>query len=171
MKRFAILLLLLSTVTFAQEQKPATPPVSPTARLAAAKTAYLKSVGEADTPFTVIQSGLEGWPRFILVESADKADVVIQVETKEDENGVSVSSDANGKKTRINHDINVTEIKLIVYDAKTHLSLYTAVERPKGGFKDKTRADNLVKASQDLLQKFRDRMEPLPKSDEAPKTN
>ena len=171
MKCFVILLFLLGSVAFAQEQKPAAPPVSPSARLAAAKTAYVKSIGDSETPFNVIQSGLEGWPRFILVDSAEKADVVIQIETKEDENGVSVSSDSGGKKTRINHDINVTEIKLTVYDAKTHLPLYTAVERPKGGFKDKTREDNLVKASQDLLQKFRDRMEPLPKSDAAPKTS
>jgi hypothetical protein len=158
-----IVLMLFASLCFAQEQKPVNPPVSPAARLMAAKTAYVKSIGESETPYNVIESGLEGWPRFMLVDSPQKADVIIEIAAKEEESGTSVSSSSDsGKKTHINHDLNVTEIKLTVYDSRTHLPLWTASERPKGGFKDKTREDNLLKASQTLLQKFRDRMEPLP---------
>jgi hypothetical protein len=164
MKHTVIIVLLFCCIGYAQEQKPTPTPISPSARLAAAKTAYVKSTGESDVPYNVIEGGLEGWPHFILVDSPQKADVVIQIDTEEDDTGVSVSSssDSGGKKTRVNHDLSVTLIKLTVYDAKTHLALWTASERPKGGFKDKTREDNLVQASQKLLAKFRDRMEPPP---------
>ncbi|HVZ18377.1 MAG TPA: hypothetical protein VG897_14750, partial [Terriglobales bacterium] len=69
-------------------------------------------------------------------------------------------SDSDSGKDKVNHDLNVTTVKLTVYDAKTHLYLWTGSERPKGAFKDKNREDNLVKASEALLAKFHARMEP-----------
>jgi hypothetical protein len=49
---------------------------------------------------------------------------------------------------------------VLVYDAHTHLMLWTGIQRPKGAFKDKNRMDNLVEASEKLLAQFRDRLEP-----------
>jgi len=163
MNRVIILLLVVSSFACAQDTKPM-PPVSPAARLAAAKTAYVKNGGESEVPYNVIEGGLEGWPHFQLVNSPEKADVVIQIDTVEDNTGVSVSStsDSGGKKTHTSHDLSVSLIKLTVYDARTHLPLWTASERPKGAFKDRAREDNLVQASQKLLAKFRDHMEPPP---------
>jgi hypothetical protein len=88
-----------------------------------------------------------------------------EVTAPEDNNGVSVSSstDSGGHSVaKSSRDISVAIIKLMVYDARTHLMLWTANEKPKGAFKDKARQDNLVEAAQKLLAKFRDRMEPLP---------
>src|ERR1700675_64167 len=95
------ILLLLATVSFAQDQKPAQTPVSPSARLVAAKTAYMRNGGGSEIPFNVIESGIEGWGRFALVDSPQKADVIIEVVAPEDDNGVSVSSsvDGSGKST------------------------------------------------------------------------
>ncbi|MGZ4788765.1 MAG: hypothetical protein ACXVZX_09610 [Terriglobales bacterium] len=169
MNRLIIAFLLLTSICFGQEPKPTPTFISPSARLAAAKTAYVKNVGESEVPYNVIEGGLEGWPHFMLVGSPDKADVVIEIATVEDETGVNVSSDSGGKKSRVTHDLNVTLIKLTVYDAKTHLPLWTASERPKGAFKDKNREDNLVQASEKLLAKFRDRMEPAPTTTEPAK--
>ena len=165
MTRFAIVLLVASLGAFGQEQKAGAPPVSPTARLAAAKTAYLRNGGGSEIPYNVIESGIEGWGRFQLVDSAENADVIIEVVAPEDDTGVSVSSstDASGHtSSRSSRELSVAIIKLTVYDAKTHLPLWTGNERPKGAFKEKAREDNLVQAAQRLVSKFRDRLEPIP---------
>ena len=169
MNRGALLILLVSVATlFGQEQKPAVP-ISPSARLAAAKTAYVKNGGGNDIPFNVISNGIDGWGRFVTVDSPDQADIVIEVLSVADPNQVTVdSSDSLGHKSskKVN-DEDVEVIKLTVYDAKTHLPLWAGNERPKGGFKEKTRDDNLVQAAAKLLTRFRERLEP-PQAEAAP---
>jgi hypothetical protein len=167
-----ILALLCAPFAFAQDQqpqpeqkKPAPSLVSPLARLMAAKTAYLKNGGGSEIPFNVISNSIEGWPRFIVVDSPEQADVVIQVEAPEvDQNGVSVTSsstDSDGHKiSKSNHEMNISYIKLSVYDARTHLALWNSTERPKGGLKEKTRDDNIVQASEVLIQRLHQRLEP-----------
>jgi len=166
-----VTLLLMSAMAHAQAQnqaedaKDTKPFVPPAARLQAAKTAYLKNGGGSEIPYNVIESGLEGWGRFTLVDSPAQADIVIQVDSPEEDTGTSVSSsaDANGhSSTASSRNITVDIIKITVFDARTHLPLWTANERPKGGFKEKTRDDNLVKAAENLVSRFRDRLEPLP---------
>ena len=156
-----VIVLLFAAFSFAQDQKPAATPISPSARLAAAKTAYLRNGGGSEIPYNVIESGVEGWGRFTLVDSPQQADVIIEVQAPEEETGTSVSS-SDGHSASASHDTSVAIIKLTVYDAKTHLPLWTVVERPKGGFKEKTRNDNLVKAAEKLVSEFRDRLEPPP---------
>lgn len=164
MSRIAILIVLLSAVaSFAQEQKPATPPLSPTARLTAAKTAYIKNGGgPSDVPYDIISSGIDGWARFELVDSPEKADVVIEITTTQDLNGINAASndDSGQINKKTNHTLDVDTIKLRVYDPRTHLPLWASEERPKGGFKDRTREDNLVKASETLLSRLHERLEP-----------
>jgi len=177
MIRYAVILGLLSaTLAFAQDsatsqatQEPAKRPISPSARLAAAKTAYVKNGGGSDVPFNLIENALEGWPHFILVDSPEHADVIIQIDAPYSESSTSLSSSTNDnqkpvtKKTEPDVDI----IKMTVFDAKTHLPLWASSERPKSGFREKTRDDNLIAASEKLLARFRDRLEP-PTADAAP---
>lgn len=166
MKRLTCFLVLFSiTLLLAQEQKPAAPtPISPSARLAAAKTAYVKNGGGSEIPYNVIESGIEGWGRFVIVDSPQQADIIIEIQSPEDETGMSVSSttDDGHSSTKSSRDLTVAIIKVIVYDAKTHLMLWNAEERPKGAFKEKAREDNLVKAAEKLVSRFRDRLEPPP---------
>jgi hypothetical protein len=170
MRTTIVAVVLLCSFCFTQEQKPPAtapaPPISPSARLLAAKTAFVKNAeGSSDIPYNVIDGGLEGWARLMLVDSPEKADIVIEISAPEESLGTSVSStsDTGGKSTsRSTRDLYVEVIKMSVYDARTHLMLWTATEKPKGAFKDKAREDNLVAAAQRLLTKFRDRLEPLP---------
>lgn len=172
MIRLALLLTLLSctlAMALPQEQQPsARPPetpnralISPAARLKAAKTAYLKNGGGSEIPFNVIENGLEGWPHFVLVDSPEQADVIIQVDAPYVNGGVTVSSsDSQSAKNVKNYDVD--DITLRVIDAKTHLPLWSSVEHPKGGFKERTRDDNLVQASERLFDRLRARLEPPP---------
>ncbi len=172
-RSFFILFSAMLTVSFlavrAQENSPAKKPVplSPSARLAAAKTAFLKSGGGSDIPYNVISSALEGWPRFALVDSPEKADLIIEISSPTEDNGVSVSSSTRtnvmGKpesSTTTTRELSVSQIKMVVYDAKNKVALWSATEQPKSAFRQKAREDNLVEAAQRLFTKFRDRIQP-----------
>jgi hypothetical protein len=150
------------------EPQPNKPFVSPAARLAAAKTAVLRNGGGGEIPYNVISSELEGWGRFQLVESRSEADVIIEV-TSPDEENVSVSSRTGvGSSGRIEDSASTTRnlssgaIKLVIYDAKTHVTLWSASEQPKGGFRQHKREDHLVEAASRLVAKLRERLEPPP---------
>src|SRR5579884_633238 len=93
---------VLSCVAVAQQQQTSSdsqqsaapakhPPMTASAKLAAAKTAYVRNAGGGDTAYTVIESGLEGWGKFTLVDSPSKADIIVEVSSPE-EGGVSVTS-------------------------------------------------------------------------------
>ncbi len=164
-----LLIVVLSFPVAAQEtekkEEPAKKPVSPTARLVAAKTAVVQNGGGTEIPYNVILSGVEGWGRFQLVDSPDKADIIIEVTSPEDESkpkgrGASVSGRPQDEPPP---SYGPDEIKLVVRDARTRLGLWSATERPKGGFRQRAREDHLVEAAQRLMARFRERIEPPPK--------
>lgn len=170
MIRIAIVVLVLLSATFAltQEQsapdsKPQTPDralLSPVARLKAAKTMYVKNLGATDIPYNVIENGLEAWPRFVIVDSPDQADVILQVEAPD--SSPQKDSDDQAQVGKVKHQVQIDTIKLTVLDAHSHLPLWSSVEHPKDSFREKTRDDNLVQASQRLFARLHDRIEPPP---------
>lgn len=164
-----VVAMLLGLSAFAQEA-PKQVPISPSARIRAAKTAFLKSGDGSDFPYKLIESSLTGWGRFALVDSPEKADVIIEVSAPYDESGISVSSGSSrhsplGGSTeqpiKTNKDA-VQRILLTVYDAHSNARLWFATERPKSSMKQKLREDNIVEASQQLFSKFRDVVDPPP---------
>src|SRR5215467_10873692 len=54
-------------------------PENPYARLATAKAVTVKCVHGSCMAYDVISSTIDGWGRFAMVESADKADLVIEI--------------------------------------------------------------------------------------------
>ncbi|MGH9523689.1 MAG: hypothetical protein ACRD3E_14265 [Terriglobales bacterium] len=175
MKRVLILLIAaISTLASAQEppKEPAKPAMAPLVRLQAAKTAYIKNVEGSDIGVDTITSTLEGWGRYKLVDSPDKADLLIEV-TSPDEGsgGVSVSSSAGPSRTSGRYEQSTHSsrelstgsgtMRLVVRDAKTKLTLWGASEPVKGAVKKNTRENNLVEAAQTLAGKFHDRVEPV----------
>jgi hypothetical protein len=173
--RFAVLFVaacLITSVALAQGQaqpeqkKPAY--VSPSARLAAAKKVYLKNTGGSDVPYNVFQSALEGWARYRLVDSAEEADIVIDITSPDDDRSnaekTRVASSSSGKSRAPDLAVNRANtegpIRVVVFDARTHLTLWSATDQPKGGFRQKARDEHLVEAAQRLVTKFRERVEP-----------
>jgi hypothetical protein len=143
--------------------------VPPLVRLAAAKTAFIRNAGGSEIPFNVISSGIEGWGRFTLVDSAAKADILVEVLSPDEEGGggVSVSSrkrsGAGGRmeeSASSSRNLSNGAIKLVVYDGRTHIALWSATEQPKGAMRQKAREDNLVQSAGRLLAKLRERLEP-----------
>lgn len=166
----AFLLLLACIVASAQQEqkppetKPSPTPVAPAARLASAKTAVLKKAGNGSTiAYDVVSSTLDGWGRFTVVAEQEKADLIIEVfsTAERDEGGISAAGpDGTGHRVGRNHQGDIAMVKLTVYDAKTHISLWTGAERPKGALKKVDRENNEVEAAQSLITKFHDFVEP-----------
>jgi hypothetical protein len=159
--------LIASLFAAAQEQKSAVP-ISASARLAAAKTAFLRNAGGSDIPFKVIESSTTAWGHFTLVDAREKADIIIDISAPYDDFGTELTSTTGTSPLsgRDEHSavatrqVSAPRIVLTVSDARSNLRLFTATERPKLGMRQKTREDNLVEAAQRLFSKFRDRIEP-----------
>ncbi|HEU5401973.1 MAG TPA: DUF4136 domain-containing protein [Terriglobales bacterium] len=169
--------LLCAVGAFAQEPaktapeaaKP-TPPLSPLLRLNSAKSVFLKSSGGSDIPYNVISSSMEGWGRYEIVKSPDKADLVMDITAPSDGGGgVSVSSSTSNDQfgrpqdsVSSSRDLSSggTTVRLVIYDARSKAPLWSASEEAKGAMRQRSREDNLVKASEKLFTKFHDRIEP-----------
>ena len=160
-------LFVLLSFAFAQDPK-ASPPLDPTARLTAAKTAFLKNAGGSAVPFNVVSEEIEGWARYQIVKVPEKADIIIEVTSPGTGGGVSVSSststDARSglpvETATTTRALQVTRITLIVYDARSKMALWSSSEQPKGALREKTRQDNVVAAAQHLVSKLRQRVAP-----------
>ena len=157
------LIILLASGSFgmqAQEQK-TTPSIAPSARLAAAKSAFVRRLAGSDVPYNVILSSLEGWGRFTLVDSPDQADIVLEISAPEDAGpGVSASADRSAQRPSAARE--ALDVRMAVYDRKTRVLLWSGAERPKSAWRKKTNSDNLVDAAEKLVSRFRDQIEPLP---------
>ncbi len=160
-------LVSLCLLTIAAAQQPPKPAMTPAAKLTAATSAYLKRAGAGDIAWNVITSGLEGWGRYTLVDSPDKADLIIEV-SQPSEGGFSVSSSTSSTtptgqtqdKASTSTKLSSGPIKLVVYDAKSKMPLWSGTEQPKFAMKQKAREDNTVEAAQRLVSKFRQRVQP-----------
>jgi hypothetical protein len=175
MKRALVLTLfclLLPAWAAAQKQKPddqSKPPVlSPSARLAAARTMYVKSAGGSRIPYNVISTVLEDWGRYTVVDEAARADLIVEITSPDAGGGVSVSSTTTRdsvagrpvESTSASRELSNGPIRMIVRDARSKLPLWSGSEQPKGAMREKAREDNMVEAALRLVRKFRERVEP-----------
>src|SRR5436305_9675673 len=110
-------------------QKSTPIPVSRAQRLGAAKTAFIKKVEGSEIPVNVITNSLEGWGRYTLVGAPDKADLVIEI-TSPEEQPSSVTINGSRTNTRTGYpesssstsrNISNVPIRMVVLDAKTRL--------------------------------------------------
>jgi hypothetical protein len=170
MATLAVTLSVLVASAAAQEQnapQQKKTPITASARLAAAKTAFVKYAGGSSIPYRVVSSAMEGWGQFTLVDRSDKADIIVEVSAPDTDSGVSVSgsskpSSSTGRmeeSTTTSRQLSTAPVKMLVYDARSKLPLWSATEQPKFAVKQKTREDNLVDAAQQLMTKFREQVE------------
>jgi hypothetical protein len=154
-----------------QTQQPARPTADAvTPRLTSAKNVMVTRARGSQIPYDVISSTLDGWGRFTMVDTADKADLVITVATSGGDNSARVSSSSGPSPFTGRHespskssvDLSNAEIVMTVYDAKTKRILWTATETAKSAMKQTTRENNMVEAAEKLASKFHDRLEPPP---------
>jgi len=174
MSRAALLLLTIAVALgcYAQEkdksasadQKPTF--LSPAQRLAAAKNVFIKQSGGSEIPYNIFTGGIDGWGRYMIVDSPAQADIIIDITSPDDDRSAHPNSDSKTKvkgsgppepTNTANYD---GPIRVVVSDARTHLTLWAASEQPKGGFRARARDEHIVESAQRLLAKFRERVEP-----------
>ncbi len=144
--------------------------MSPFLRLTEAKSIFIKTSGGSDIPYNVISSSLEGWGRYEIVRSPEKADLILEITAPSDSgSGVTVSSSTkNDQYGRPQDSMSSSRqissgggtVRLVVYDARSKATLWSASEEAKGAMRQKGREDNLVNASEKIFTKFHDRIEP-----------
>lgn len=177
--RIILPLLGLLFVVFAasgaqQSAPPAQQPANPGAaahydRMAAAKTVFLKNAGGNDIPFNVISRSFESWGRYILVDSPDKADMIVEILSPDDGTEKKDKSDSAGNKTNVYAGNQQREpsspkpaidvITFTVFD-KNKKPMWIAREEPKFAVRHKAEEVHLVEAAQRLFTRFHDRIEP-----------
>jgi hypothetical protein len=140
---------------------------TPSMRLAAAKNVFITRTHGSRIPLDVIRSTMEGWERFTFVETADKADLIVEISSTGN-SGVQVSSSSKvspetgheEKSNSTRKDISPTEIRMAVFDSRNKRPLWTATESVKFAMKEKGKENNLVDAAERLVSKFHQRLEP-----------
>jgi len=148
------------------------PVISTSARLSNAKTVYLTAKeSHNDIPFNVIANGFDGWAKYVVVSSPEKADLIVEISaTEREDSGFAVSSNTstgsiNGKEdqsTKTTKTFTTNMIRMVVMDAHTKTALWAGNEQPRVAARKNKNEDNLVEAAQKLFQHFHDRVEPPP---------
>ena len=149
------------------EEKKVPAAESPMAKLTSARTVLVTRGRGSNIPYDTIKSTLEGWMRFSVVDTPDKADIIVNVETYGDnEAKVSTSMGPNAttgqmeQSSKTTKDLSVSDIKLTVLDAKTKRVLWTSSEKVKFAMKKTTKESNMVEAAERLASRLHDRLEP-----------
>jgi len=165
--------LLFAVIAFAQQQNQPDKKPAPD-RLMAARTVFLKQASGSEIPFNVIRSIFEGWGRFTLVDSPEKADIVLEVFSPPNDPDITVGSpirDFPGQQRPTDQPSPTARnraadpVRLTIYDAKTYalkakLPLWSSAQHVKYTIRAKARESSLVEATETLIAKFRDRIEP-----------
>jgi hypothetical protein len=140
---------------------------TPSMRLASARNVLIVRTRGSVVAFEVIQSTVDGWGRFTLVETREKADLIIEIASGGDSgvqvlssSGVSPDTGREEKSTQSRKDMLPTEISMMVFDARNKRPLWSATESVKFAMKEKTKENNLVEAAERLASKFHQRLEP-----------
>ena len=140
-------------------------------RLLNAKTVFVRKVAGDDMAFDIVNNAVIGWPRYIVVDSPEKADLLIEVSSPEEpkkdkDGGTTVSGSAGGRDPRAMQmpptTYTSTDVKLIVRDAHTRAILWAGTEPAKEAFRQAKTDQNLIDATQKLVRKLHDRVEPPP---------
>jgi hypothetical protein len=154
--------------TAVPEKKPVIETAS--TRLVSARNVLIVRTRGSMVPFEVIQSTLDGWGRFTLVETRDKADLIIEIASNGDSSiqvssssSVSPDSGKEEKSTSTRKDLTPTAVTMTVSDARNKRPLWSATETVKFAVKEKTKENNLVDAAERLAAKFHQRLEPAAK--------
>jgi hypothetical protein len=136
-------------------------------KFAFGKSAYIKNEHGGNIAFEAISSDIEGWGRFVLLNSPEKADFVVEI-TSYEGGSVNVGSHTDyatpdGKPQQssgASKDLSAATVNMKIYDATTRRELWSGTEKVKSAFKKKSEADNLVAAAEKLFLRFHDSVEP-----------
>ena len=136
-------------------------------RLAFGKSMYVKNEHGSNIPFDVINTDIQGWGRFVMLDTETNANFIAEV-TSYGSGSLTMGSTTDyatpdGKprqSTGTRKDLSSASVTLTIYEGKTRREVWTGTEKVKSAFKKKTEEDNIVTAAEKLFLRFHDAVEP-----------
>lgn len=131
------------------------------------KSIFVKNEHGSQIPFDVINSDIQGWGRFTMLNTPDKADFIAEV-TSYGSGAVTLAGSSDSvtpegrprQSTGVRRDLSAASVTLKVYDGKTKRELWSGTERVKSAFKKRSEEDNMVASAEKLFRQFHDSVEP-----------
>lgn len=166
------LLALASTITAQNKQQPLPPPVPAPPALAAGKSVFISNGGGVDLQdaldFTIVKGGpdrtydqffaaMKGWGRYNLVSSPAGADLIMEISFDISDSGLKSLASQSPLST-------ITpvmgQIRLVVIDPKTCVTLWTIAEYAQGAVLEGNREKNFNAAMNTVVGRLKRLVEP-----------
>jgi hypothetical protein len=159
MKRTILVLLVLINLCFAKHRKDI--PLAPLpAVIANAHTVFLTNGGGSNLAYDAFYADMMQWGRYRIVGSPEEADLIIELSYHVDHNGADVwiSTNYNTGKTQVYSSENVDpQLLLKIYDAKSKISLWSAVDHRQLARREKNREKETAKSADRLVEQLKPR--------------
>ncbi len=138
--RLLALLAVCPAIVFAKTRTDI--PLAPMpAKVLAAKTVFLVNVCQDDLAYDSVYAAIRAWGRFQLVDSADAADLIVEVSTVNYATGVRIK----------NRPVPVEEIVLTILDGASKGPLWSTAERCRFAVRAKNREKETIDAAERLV--------------------
>jgi len=136
-------------------------------RLAFGKSMYIKNEHGSNIPFEVINGDIQGWGRFVMLNTETNADFIAEV-TSYGSGSLTVGSTTDyatperkpRQSTGAHKDLSSASVTLKIHEAKTGRELWSGTEKVRSALKKKAEEDNIVAAAEKLFLRFHDAVEP-----------
>ena len=147
----AVLVLLMPMTAIAGKDKSSQPIPFPI-QIAQAKTVFLTNAGCSEVAFDALNSVLKMWGHYELVDSPDKADIVISLQARpEMVYLIMVPIIANGVTTYTPVQYIDSQVKMSVLDAKTKDELWSTTDHSKLALRKINRKKEADKSAKRLV--------------------
>jgi len=134
-------------------------------RLAFGKSMHVKNEHGSNIPFDVINTDIQGWGRFVMLNAGTNADFIAEVTS------YRAGSVTLGGRTEYGtpdakpwpsarKDLSSASVTLKISEAKTGREVWSGTEKVKSAVKKKAEEDNIVAAAEKLFLRFHDAVEP-----------
>lgn len=160
MKNTILILLLFAGFAFAKHRKDI-PQAPLPATIANAKKVFLTNGGGSNLAYDAFYAGMKQWGKYQIVGSPEEADLIIELKYWTEHDGTAVSSYTNtytGRTSIRSSEIVDPQLKIMIYDAKSKNSLWSAIDHRQLARREKNREKETIKSAERLVDQLKTRV-------------
>jgi hypothetical protein len=136
------------------------PPAPLPAVILNAKKIFLTNGGGSDLAYDSFYSAIKNWGKYQIAGSPDEADLIVELAYRVDHGGTRVWSSQNTYTgvTQV-HSAQVVDpqVVLTIYDAKSKMSLWSAVDHRRLARREKNREKEIINSAERLVDELKTR--------------
>jgi hypothetical protein len=153
-------LLLCCTLAFAKHRKDI-PEAPLPAAIGDAKKVFLTNGGGSDLAYDAFYADIKEWGKYEIVGSPEAADLIVELSYQVENDGTRVWSATITGKTHVYsvEDLD-PQVVLRIYDAKTKIPLWSAVDHSRFARREKNEEKETIKSADRLVDQLKDRVSP-----------